>query len=311
MNNLLNIMRKISLLLLFVMAACLYAGAKAPRPKHAPKHIVLIAFDGLSSIAIRNHPMPNFNRLMQEGAYTLHKRSILPSSSAPNWASMFTAVGPESHGYTTWGSKTPEIPPYITNEYGRFPGFYGLFRNKFPKAECGFLYGWDGMRYLVDSLAISYTRHAPMTKEHPDGVTPDAVKYIKEKKPKYCAVIYEEPDNTGHAHGWETEAYYKKLDEIDAYLGKVVNAIQEAGMMDETVIILSSDHGGIRTNHGGITLDEMETPLVFYGKGVKKGFEITESTMVIDIPATEAWLFGIEPHEAWLGNPVTTAFETK
>ena len=47
---------------------------------------------------------------------------------------------------------------------------------------------------------------------------------------------------------------------------------------------------------------------VFLWKGVKKNYKITESTMVIDVPATEAWLLGVEPHEAWLGNPVTTAF---
>ena len=44
---------------------------------------------------------------------------------------------------------------------------------------------------------------------------------------------------------------------------------------------------------------------------MKKNYKITESTMVIDVPATEAWLLGVEPHEAWLGNPVTTAFFTK
>lgn len=293
------------------MAACAFANAKPLRPKQRPEHVVLIAFDGLSSTAIRNHPMPNFNRLMKEGAYTLHRRSILPSSSAPNWASMFTAVGPELHGYTTWGSKTPEIAPYVTNRYGRFPGFYGLFRDAFPKAECGFIYEWDGMRYLVDSLAIDYFRQAQQSAQNPEGATTVAADYIKAKKPKYCAVIFEYPDHTGHSEGWCSDAYYKKMDEVDVYLGKVIAAIEEAGMMDDTVIILSADHGGIDKKHGGKTMDEMETPLVFYGKGVKKGFEITESTMVIDIPATTAWLFGIEPHEAWLGRPVTTAFHTK
>jgi Arylsulfatase A and related enzymes len=98
---------------------------------------------------------------------------------------------------------------------------------------------------------------------------------------------------------------------LDGYLGEIIPAMEEAGMMDYSVIILTADHGGIGTNHGGITLNEMETPLVFYGKGVKKIYNITESTMVIDVPATEAWLLCVEPHEACLGNPVTTAFFTK
>ena len=43
---------------------------------------------------------------MEDGSYTLKKRSALPSSSAINWASMFMGAGPELHGYTEWGSKT-------------------------------------------------------------------------------------------------------------------------------------------------------------------------------------------------------------
>lgn len=50
---------------------------------------------------------------MDAGCYTLKKRSVLPSSSAVNWASMFMGAGPELHGYTEWGSKTPELPSRV------------------------------------------------------------------------------------------------------------------------------------------------------------------------------------------------------
>ena len=92
-------MKKISILFIFSLILGLFVSevsAAGPRLKKRPKHVVLVAFDGLSAVAIRNHPMPNFNRLMKEGASTLNNRSILPSSSAPNWASMFTGVGPDS-----------------------------------------------------------------------------------------------------------------------------------------------------------------------------------------------------------------------
>lgn len=80
-------MKKISILFIFSLILGLFVSevsAAGPRLKQRPKHVVLVAFDGLSAVAIRNHPMPNFNRLMKEGASTLNNRSILPSSSAPN-----------------------------------------------------------------------------------------------------------------------------------------------------------------------------------------------------------------------------------
>lgn len=65
--------------------------------------------------------MPNVKKLMEDGSYTLKKRSALPSSSAINWASMFMGAGPELHGYTEWGSKTPELPSRVLNKNGICP----------------------------------------------------------------------------------------------------------------------------------------------------------------------------------------------
>ena len=88
---------------------------------------------------------------MTNGCYTLHSRSVLPSSSAINWASMFMGVGTELHGYTTWGSKTPEIPSREVNERGIAPTIFSVLREQRPKAEIGCLYEWPGIKYLVDT----------------------------------------------------------------------------------------------------------------------------------------------------------------
>ena len=70
---------------------------------------------------------------MEDGAYTLKKRSALPSSSAINWASMFMGAGPELHGYTEWGSKTPELPSRVLNKNGIFPTIFQLLRDAVRK----------------------------------------------------------------------------------------------------------------------------------------------------------------------------------
>ena len=53
--------------------------------------------------------MPNLKNLMKEGSWSLKARSVLPSSSAVNWASMIMGAGPTLHGYTEWNSAVPEI----------------------------------------------------------------------------------------------------------------------------------------------------------------------------------------------------------
>lgn len=151
-----------------------------------PNHIIVVGFDGFSAYSV-NHgvEMPTLRKMMQEGAYTLENRSVLPSSSAVNWSSMFMGAGPELHGYTTWGSKTPDLPSRVLNSDNRFPNIFGLYRDKAPDAEIGYIYEWDGLNYLVDTLAMNFRQQVAMNEENPLGCTPVAVKYIKEKSPIY------------------------------------------------------------------------------------------------------------------------------
>lgn len=77
--------------------------------KGKAKHVVLIGLDGWGAYSVPKAEIPTIKQMMADGAYTLEKRSALPSSSAINWSSMFMGAGPELHGYTTWGSRTPGI----------------------------------------------------------------------------------------------------------------------------------------------------------------------------------------------------------
>ena len=87
-----------------------------------------------------------------------------------------------------------------------------------------------------------------------------------------------------------------------------MDAVREAGIMDDTVVILTADHGCIETGHGGKTMNEMQTPIVFYGKNVKKGFKIPESTMVYDIAGTIAYLLDVPQPQVWIARPIMSAF---
>ena len=66
------------------------------------KHVVMLGLDGWGAYSVNKAEMPNVKKLMEEGSYTLKKRSVLPSSSAVNWASMYMGAGPELHVYTEW-----------------------------------------------------------------------------------------------------------------------------------------------------------------------------------------------------------------
>lgn len=247
--------------------------------------------------------------MMNEGCYTLKKRSALPSSSAINWASMFMGAGPELHGYTQWGSKVPELPSREVTENGIFPTIFYLLHKARPEAEIGCLYEWEGIKYLVDTLALDYHAQAPDYNKHPEALCGMAEKYIKEKTPVLLAVCFDNLDHVGHAAGHDTPEYYAKLNELDTYVARIVQAVKDAGMFDETIFIITADHGGINKGHGGKTMQEMETPFIICGKNVKKGGEFSESMMQYDVASTIAYIFGLKQPQVWIGRPMKQVFK--
>lgn len=82
--------------------------------KWKAEHVFIIGLDGWGAYSVEKADMPNVKQLMNEGCYTLKKRSVLPSSSAVNWASMFMGAGPELHGYTEWGVVGDDITSVST-----------------------------------------------------------------------------------------------------------------------------------------------------------------------------------------------------
>ena len=98
-------------------------------------HVFLIGLDGWGAYSVEKAEMPNVKSLMEKGSFTLSKRTVLPSSSAPNWASMFMGVPTELHGYTQWGSKTPELSSRVTGEHGILPTVFTVCRDALPDAR--------------------------------------------------------------------------------------------------------------------------------------------------------------------------------
>lgn len=145
---------------IIIALLCAFIAVMAPAQRMAD-HVILIGLDGWGAYSMAEADMPAVREQMGRGSWTMQKRSVFPSSSAPNWASMFMGAGPELHCYTEWGSRTPEFAPRVTGRNGIFPTIFQIARDKYPEAEIGVLYDWDGIKYLVDTLSLSYHAQSP------------------------------------------------------------------------------------------------------------------------------------------------------
>lgn len=293
--------RTLSLAILATGAACLAGEASAKAPKM--KHVVLIGSDGFSAEVVKANPgkFPNIERMMQDGSYTLEARSVLPSSSAVNWATLLMGAGPEMHGFTEWGSQTPEVEPIHVNRYGLFPGIFGEIRRQRPGATTGIVYSWDGIGYLFEKEAVDYVR---ATKDNDDEATRLFCDFIAAKQPTFSFMYISEPDHTGHTQGWLSPEYVASCQKVDSLVGVIYDCVRENMDMKSTAVIFTSDHGGKGTTHGGKSMNEMQVPYIIIGRGIPAGQKIDRIVMKYDNAPTIADMLRLDAPEEWYGKSV-------
>lgn len=265
------------------------------------KHVVLIGCDGFGAYALPDADMPNLKKLMANGSWSAKVRTVLPSSSGVNWASMLMGAGPTLHGYTEWNSAVPEIASAATNQAGMFPSIFSILKEQRPKATTALIHSWQGIDPLVQKGTTDYRVAAH---DNEEVCVDSAVAIIKSKKPTLTFIHFDQPDGVGHNIGHRTKEYYEELKKVDARIGKIVEAVQQAGIAGETVIIVSADHGGINKGHGGKSLDEVNIPWVAYGKGIQKNQELKSTMIIYDTAPTIAWLLGLKTPQCWRGTPI-------
>ena len=213
------------------------------------KHVVVIGVDAMSPDGIMNAETPTMDELMKTGAYTLNARGVLPTSSSTNWASMVSGAGPEQHGVTSnnWERDDHTLPAVITGSEDIFPTIFGVAKSQHPGLKIGAIYTWNGFGRLIERSALDYD-----TSQDTDALTvKKATEYIKGQKPDFLFVHLDDVDHVGHHDGHKTPEFYKAVGQVDQQIGQIIQATKEAGIYDETVFIVSADHGGIGYGHGG------------------------------------------------------------
>jgi len=95
--------------------------------------------------------------------------------------------------------------------------------------------------------------------------------------------------------------YDANLYSADWLVGKIIGQLEWLGILENTVVVVTSDHGEEFTDHGGVghdgTVYEEDThvPLVFrYPKRVMGGEKVSDLVSMVDIPATILDLAGIQ-----------------
>lgn len=102
--------------------------------------------------------------------------------------------------------------------------------------------------------------------------------------------------------------YHRLTESVDAQIGRVLTALEKAGLEDNTIIVFTSDHGDMNGAHGlalkNVMFEECQrVPFIFAGKGIKRNY-VDKTTLVcsgLDFLPTICDLVGIEPPKGLSG----------
>ncbi|HEY8503630.1 MAG TPA: sulfatase, partial [Gemmataceae bacterium] len=102
-------------------------------------------------------------------------------------------------------------------------------------------------------------------------------------------------------------AYLASVSFVDSQVGRVLDALEESGHADDTVVVLWSDHGwhlGEKAISGKNSLWEESTrvPLIFAGPGIAKGARCGRPAELLDLYPTLAELCGLPAREGLEGH---------
>jgi predicted AlkP superfamily pyrophosphatase or phosphodiesterase len=288
-------------LVLLVLAA-----SDAPAAISTVEHILVIGCDGFGSLGFTSTNAPVLHRLMRGGAYTLHARGVMPTSSSPNWASMIMGAGPEQHGVTSndWMPDKFDIAPVATGSGGIFPTIFGVLREQRPKAFIACVHDWEGFGRLVEPGAPNLLEHV---KGSPDTAR-RAIEVIRKNKPAFMFIHFDDVDHAGHDFGWKSQEYFAAVEKVDQLIGGLLDALEETRLRKQTLVIMTADHGGKNKGHGEATMEEIEIPWILNGPGVVAGRELRSPVNTFDLAPTIAWVYGLKAPSCWLGKPVVEAF---
>ena len=234
------------------------------------EHVIIAGIDGAGAF-VPEAKTPCMEKIFSSGAHTFRAFSSRPSISAECWGSMLTGVSPLLHGLTNeWIGKNvyPSDSPY--------PTLYKRIRQVYPDAAIAAYCDW---KPLIHGIVEEDAGVDCLSLPDKDLIGP-ACGYIVSHKPVFMFVHMDSVDGAGHQFGYGTPRHIDQIGVCDRYVQRLWDACGEAGILENTLFLTLSDHGGTCEErpeggyfgrHGGWTEAERRISFLAAGPGVRAG----------------------------------------
>ena len=248
---------------------------------------------------------PNLDKIFADGAVTYEAITSTPSISAQSWGSLLHGVTPEFHGLDNGITGSQAYPAD-----SEFPSFFRVIREQMPDASLASFCNWNNINIGIIEDGIGVYKAT-------DGSDLKVIKMAKNYvtaevesgngAPTVMFLQLDEADAAGHGSGYGTAVHLKKIKQQDVWIDQLYDTYDELGLLEDTLFIVTTDHGGLGNDHGGSSDAEMKIMFAAAGKTVEKG---TIGEMGIrDTASIVLHALGLEQPKSWTGRVPSGLFK--
>lgn len=227
--------------------------------KNLYSYVAVIGIDGMG-IFNKSARTPCMDAIFENGAVSYDGLSMDPTISAENWGAMLLGAKPTVHKLTNNNIRQKEYCSEV------IPSVFLRIRNAFPECRLASYCVWSPIN---EGLIESAAKVDSKTAESDEALCPMIVEAVM-KKPKFLFVQLDDVDGAGHRFGYGSAGHLKQISNADAIVGRIYEAYKRAGILGETLFIVTSDHGGYNHSHGGYNDTEKYVFAGACGRDVKK-----------------------------------------
>jgi arylsulfatase A-like enzyme/Flp pilus assembly protein TadD len=297
------------------VSACARPPAATPPP--ALKNVLIVTIDTLRADRLgvygaTNVATPHMDALAREGAWAPQADAHVPLTR-PSHVSLFTGRYPAEHGIRD--NIAPPLGadvPLLSERFQR-EGFAtaAFIASVVLEKQSGLARGFD---QYFDQLPPGADRRPG------DQVVAEAIDWMK-GKPKFFAWVhlydphapYVPPGR--YAAEYAGRPYDGTVAWSDELVGRLVDALRQASALDNTLLIVTSDHGEALGDHGedvhGYFVYEatLRVPLIIRGPGVRPGTRVDGVARTVDLFSTIVELAGLGGTQATSGRSLVPALQ--
>lgn len=264
----------------------------APNPTEEVRPKVLfVGIDGVRSDAMEAADTPAFDRLRARGAWTFDGTTQLSTvtDSSAGWTALMTGVESTKNGVTDNDALEERDWDYPTFAWR---ATHDLGLTAYVAAQ------WAPFALSIHEVDAVVGRGLGDAETVTDLVSTE----LRERDRDLYLLHLDDVDHAGHDSGFSPEnpEYIAAIEQADVHIAELLAAILDRPTLSEEdwLIIVTTDHGGEGTGHGGMTEPHRRIPFVFAGPTRPIG-RFTDTVSQLDVLPTVLAFLGAEIEEEW------------